>query len=171
MPGTDDWTTDDSSYSPSNFYTTTKDSQKESVNYSLRIPGATYSRMQKLVESRQLSSYETISDIIRDAIHHRIQYLETEKMVSRDDTLRRARIIQERINEEIHNSRFEDNIRDLNSTVSSLLREGYFPRAKKLISDILQEIQGMEDSWWKEKYLRSLKSYFPQLVQEVLDGQ
>lgn len=63
------------SYSPDNYYTYSVDGKGHKEKYNLPVPPSVYGRIGELIASKKVAQYRTPQDFIRDAIIHRLAYL------------------------------------------------------------------------------------------------
>lgn len=70
------WKTDSSKgYSPTKFYTGSKDDQGHGTTLHIKVPDYMIPRLQSIKQDLK-KHYKTHNDIFRDALRHRIEYLE-----------------------------------------------------------------------------------------------
>lgn len=82
-PGTpgnpnDPWSLTSATFSSENFYTRATDGNGHDAVMSVKVSPALIGEIQRLVQSRVIPQYRTHSDVIRDALIHRLRYLNDE---------------------------------------------------------------------------------------------
>lgn len=74
----DPWSLTSDSYSPDSFFTRATDGNGHDTVMSLKVSPALMGEIQRLVQSRIIPQYRTHSDLVRDALIHRLRYLADE---------------------------------------------------------------------------------------------
>lgn len=73
---TSSWNTEGNEYSASQFYTRSTDGLGNYRHQRVNVPPEMAARMATIVAKDYVPEYRTAQDLIRDAIHHRLQWLE-----------------------------------------------------------------------------------------------
>lgn len=68
------WSTESSEYDVSRFYVTSNDSQTR-VSRKLWLPASTDAQMVRLIQEGRIAEYRNHSDIVRDALIHRLHFI------------------------------------------------------------------------------------------------
>lgn len=89
-----DTTRDAADYDPHEFYTRATNKHDHSVPVSVRLDPTIAGELNALIAGKTIPHYRTISDAIRDAIHHRLHFITHELNVGDDEF--RALLARER---------------------------------------------------------------------------
>lgn len=76
---------DDADYNPDEFYTRATNKHDHSTPVSVRLDPTICGQMDALIASRDIPHYRTRTDIIRDAIYHRLHYVTHDLNVGDDE--------------------------------------------------------------------------------------
>lgn len=74
----DPWSLTSDTYSPESIYTRATDGNGHDAVLYLKVSPALMGEIQRLVQSRVIPQYRTHSDVVRDALVHRLRYLTDE---------------------------------------------------------------------------------------------
>lgn len=74
-PVPDDWGTEGPEYSPDKFYCRSSDTHGHYRHVRVNVPPTMAGMLESMVESGGIPEYRTSQDVIRDAIVHRLEYL------------------------------------------------------------------------------------------------
>lgn len=168
MPGREAWKLDDGEYSVDRFYVQSTDGKGHGDEVRVRVPPYLASQLQAIFESRTFPKYRTVADIVRDAIYHRLRYLELRQHGEASDALKLIGF-QERLRQ--NREAFETataSVNALSQTVEELLRAGAEPRARSLVADALE--QAPADADVRAHYLRQLRAKFGHWLGEKEEG-
>lgn len=157
---------DASTYSVDKFYTMSRDPNSEGVPVTFRVPASLLKRVNTLFPER-VQQYDSPSDFWRDAAVHRLQWLEQTEVIPTDDTLTHIRALQRRIHEEMVYTDFYASLTGLKDQITKLLTIGGEAKALSLLQDFIQDVQTMEDAWWRDKYLELLQVEYPDLLRKL----
>ena len=86
-----EWGTQDPSYGPEKLYTKGTDGRGNSHEVRVRMPPTVVGQIQSMVEQRLIPEYKTSADFVRDAVIHRLKWLEENSLAENSDTARRMR--------------------------------------------------------------------------------
>lgn len=164
----DPWGVDSpNSYSVFEFYTQAKYPSSESATIHSRIPITLHGRLARIVESGRIEQYSTISDMVRDAIQHRVHFLEENEYIEPDDTIRRLRMISRRNEEQKNNRDFVHTIEDTKAQINFFLSCGDREKALAYLQQTVNDIDGMSDEWWRSRFLKALAADFLDLLKQL----
>lgn len=79
----DAWGLERPGYSPTKFYTGASDAQGRMSSYRINVPLSIGMELRRLIESREIAAYQTVNDIVRDALTHRLHYLAEQRKMDR----------------------------------------------------------------------------------------
>jgi hypothetical protein len=74
----DPWITSSGNYDPTNFYTRATDGNGHDTTVTTKVSPALLGEIQRLIQSRSIPEYRTNGDLVRDALIHRLRYLNDE---------------------------------------------------------------------------------------------
>ena len=165
----EDWKTEaPSSYREDKFYTQASDEKGHSVPIHIRIPPDIYRRIEEVVSSRTIPDYKTMSDLVRDAIHHRLNYLAQKLNLEEVDfTLRAVRNLQRIRDIEIRKGEIMKTIPKMSEMILQYRREGAEEKAIELLEDLVADILGIKDKYWRKKLLSELELTHQELLDRL----
>ena len=155
----DDWKTEEP-YDSDFVFTTATDSKGHGEHVHSRVPHSILGRIAAVVQSPN-TSYSTTSDLIRDAIYHRLFYWQ-DKLNDGEtyNVLARLRIMQSVLDEQETIKAFNDNLRKIRDVSDYYRRENAKAEARKLAAE-LQEIAGsIHGKFWRDRCLKMLSEEF-----------
>ena len=162
----DDWALElNSSYSLANFYTSATDAKGGSVHENFRLQAWISESIAQLVASRQIPQYKTKADFFRDAMVHRLSYLEKERGIrSANTTLRRLLANDVLLREEEMMQSLDAQLKSLEDRMAFLIRTGSRTRARELLKRFVQNISGIEDEFWRSRMMNDLANRWPDMM-------
>lgn len=75
------WATTDNTYREDEFYTRSVDGKGHQKHLRVNVPPVMFARMNELANDDGLPDYRTVQDVARDAIEHRLKWLQDNKGV------------------------------------------------------------------------------------------
>ena len=150
----DEWTLESpTAYSPAKFYTT---GGKNAIPVGAKVSADMLHRMTVMVQSGEYPPYSTVSDIIRDALHHLLMLREGAKPET-DLALRRVRALQAIADEEFRNMAHDESNKRIADIINLWMQRENRDRARKFFIAALDEIEGIDDAFWKGWHLEQLQ--------------
>lgn len=152
-------------YNAASFYTSSQNADGHSSQLSARCPPELLRAVDVMVSSGYFPPLKTTSDLVRDAIHHRLQQLNTMLGDGEvDEVLRSQRILHERIEREERLVNLHKQVRDIERVVA-----GYGPdgteQAVIFLRGVLEEVAGMPP-FWRDRYRGEITARFGRLLEE-----
>jgi len=105
--------------------------------------------------------------MVRDAIQHRVHFLEENEYIEPDDTIRRLRMISRRNEEQKNNRDFVHTIEDTKAQINFFLSCGDREKALAYLQQTVNDIDGMSDEWWRSRFLKALAADFLDLLKQL----
>lgn len=106
--------------------------------------------------------YRTKEDVIRDALYHRLRWLEENKSIQLGGMLQRIRGISEILNQELFASQFQEHISNLDAALGKLA--GDEEAQSRLVNTIMEQVLEMPAGHWKRKYTSYLKQHYGEFL-------
>lgn len=106
--------------------------------------------------------YRVINDIARCGLFHEIAWCLEHMDDGYGDMLQRVRAIDEILAEEESRLKFEKQIQDILSIVSSVSDSA--EKQKDIVNNVMEQVRNMPAGYWKERYLKSIRSQFGNLI-------
>lgn len=75
FPQPDGWSTESSDYSPDRFYVVSAENSGQRVSRNIWLPATTDAQIVRLIQEGKIRDYRSRDDIIRDALVHRLFYV------------------------------------------------------------------------------------------------
>lgn len=166
----DDWGTEIGGYDVSRFYTRATDGQGHKESIHVKIPPYIARLMAELVESGAVPAYRTSGDIVRDALVHRLHWLDEQGYLrgSREArTLLRLQVaMQQRLDQEHNHQTYLRQIEQTAATARSLALMGPegVEQARSMVEQMLEAVAAVDDSpFWRERYRQALEEILKEL--------
>ena len=150
------------------FFIHASDKKGHSARINLRIPIEIEYALQKVFDNRRRLNlpYTTKADIVRDAIAHRLDWLQ--RLDAPVETnLARLIAIENLLEEEEYERRFLESFDRLRKQVDWLLNQGdesSQQRARELVQKFYKQVYAMK-GYWREHAMRILKARFGHLLE------
>lgn len=162
MPDDDSWSVQSHGYKISNFYTRSTDSRGHKESIHLKVPPEIASTMSQIVQKGSIPQYRTVQDLIRDAIVHRLHYLNEQHLMDQEShRLVHAHIlISNQIRMMEDHATYQQHVAELAKQCKRLMETGPEGRqeAEEQIREAIGHIMVVEDSpFWKKRYLETLQ--------------
>lgn len=147
---------DPSSYSADKFYTK---AGENSVSKGVRFPQRISRMIAVMIQSGEYPKLQTHGDVVRDAVYHRLHYLNDHKPGS-DPFLRLIRAHQDQADYAQQMAALQQVINEIAQAVTNMRTRGHYEPADRMLHNIFDEVEGMEDSYWRTYYLQQLQARF-----------
>ena len=150
------------------FFIHASDRKGHSAKMSLRIPIETEHALQKVFDNRYKLNlpYTTKADIVRDALAHRLHWLQHLDAPVETD-LARLTAIENLLQEEKYRKRFPEFLDELDKQVKWLLEQGSESarrHAQELVQKAYEQICATK-GFWREYAMQILKARFGHLLE------
>ena len=141
-------TTTDDEYAEDKFYIRHTDGKGQSASLRVTVPPELARQLQVLVESGKLP-YKTKSDVIADAIHHRLHWLDHNAVHSEDFSaaMRIVFLTSEAANAQADIQQREEMLGQIAELLASTKKIGDNARLKELVDRYELEAEGLGDPW------------------------
>lgn len=149
-------------YDTSGFIIPANDDKGHSVPLHFRCSQA-YLRRVAVATSCPKFPYKTSSDLLRHALHRHLEFLD-EIEPGIDLNIASLDAVNEIINAENERIEFAKSFDSLSKSVQELSARGSQGQAKKLVLKVLRKVQQMPPGYWKDSYLRDLKTRFGHIL-------
>lgn len=167
----DDWKLNDPEYAVEKFYTSSVDRMGHSAFAKLRYPTYLQSLLESLIASREIPDYKTVSDIFRDALYHRLRYIQKfSPTLEKSPALALAIRQAEEMRSEEQLLVVLNSLDESSKTVQSLLRYGLEDRARGLVERLVRGADGLPPDV-RVVYMREVHSRFSQYLPPVEGDQ
>ena len=156
--------TGNSSYDPQQFILAASDSQGHSARVFCRVmPGIT--QQLEYVMQTHAFPYRTKGDILRHALHRHLAWLTTlEPMKS---VMGQVDAIAEVLREEEQASEFQVSFDRRAARISSFSQQRAEGEARRMVLNVTRLIGGMQDGYWRDKYLAELESRWGYMIEQA----
>lgn len=146
------WKTTDPSYSEDKFYTSSTDGQGHSSHIRVNVPPNVAGRVEALVQKGMIPAYKTRQDVMRDALIHRLNYIEDNFDVGEDLSralqVQRAQSEVQAAKEEMNTNRnYVDSLKD---SLHQAHREGNLTILHNLVSNATDQIDNLMEPYRSE---------------------
>lgn len=145
---------------PQEFIFHSTDEKGHSATVRVNIPNDMAQMINQIVQKGYFE-YRTREDIIRDALYHRLAWLDANHDLGLGEHIRRLRAMDYIIEKESENIAFQGRIERLNQELASIPDEG---EQKRLINAIMEEVYSMPKGYWRSRYLTYLKDHYGHLI-------
>jgi len=144
------------------------DRKGHSIKVSLRIPTEQDHALQKVFDNRNKLNlpYTTKADIMRDAIAHRLDWLQKQFGAPIKTDLARLMAIENILQDEEYKKRFLASFETLRGQVNWLLNQGdeaSKQHARELVQQVYEQICAMQ-GYWRERAMQTIKMEFGHLL-------
>lgn len=156
---------DDGWYDPKRFYTYGQDKKGHSVTVRTNIPKNLIGELKRLVESGKVPEYRAISDMVRDAIYHRVK---TISQWIEDGDLSDEVDLHMLVSEELALQQQKHDMASLVSALRENLEDAYQRQDFAWLSSYIKERTGKANSVpesYRESYMRVLDEYRDRVAQ------
>lgn len=158
----DEWRTEIGGYDPRKFYTKATDSRGHRESINLKVSPAIARLLSEIVQSRAVPAYKTVGDVVRDAIVHRLHWLDEEGYTRgrRDGSvLAWLEMVDRRLEEEQQNLALLGELEKLRGTVKDLCAKGPrgVQRARQMLEEIAESAGSIPDPFWRGEAERVLR--------------
>jgi hypothetical protein len=130
-------------------------------------PGYT-TQLAKILESKWFP-YETTHQIVRHALKRHLEWLETLAPIT-GSVLHRTNAILELLVEEEEQDKFQEVITKTERQVGTYLGSGRVQRARSLVKRVLDQVNEMPESQWKDQYQQELNHKFAYLLKSGMEA-
>ena len=144
------WDTESTTYDPNEFYTRSTDKKGHGETVHVKLPPYMHGVLAELVENPSFPAYRTMADVIRDAVHHRLHYVEEHAtdpaLVNRLETLaifERIQNRQQRYQTEVDIANALQN--QLQSTFQTGMATRDFTALRAAMADIREEVLNLRE--------------------------
>lgn len=161
------WSTADPDYDIDNFYTASEDKHGHSAHVAIRVSKTMAAVMQQVLESRQFPAYTTTSDIVRDAIYHRLRHLMYERKDFTPTPEMQFLVSVERQAEQAKRAMdIVNSVETLFQTVNMMQEVGDDDDARDLVKDVYTRAGKMLTGQALKIYRKRLVNRFPYLTEK-----
>lgn len=154
-PSLPSWGTEDPNYSVDRFYTRGSDGKGNSEAVRARFAPEVIARLHRVVQQGRIPEYRTVADIIRDAVVHRLQYLDNEYMEDGHKsslTLAMGGFHAAKQRDAMQ----KDAIEDIRTSLSAAKKEENWQLYEELKTWAWDTVDGMDD-WYAQRAVRTIK--------------
>ena len=154
-PDLPSWGTEDPHYSPDKFYTRGSDGQGNSSVSHVRMAPEVVGEIQSIIERRVIPEYRTAADLIRDAVVHRLKYLE-DNVIDQDHDLSLT-LISSTFDQAWQRKRMhEESIEKMRTGLTEALEDGNLALYRELRSHAMNIVDSMDD-FYAERAMKMVK--------------
>ena len=148
--GLDGWgTSKQSQYSPDSFYTRSINKHDHSFHLRVNLPPDVHTKMCELVGTKTIQEYRSVPDIVRDAVVHRLKWLEEHGYFNAENVLTDEMELSIIANERSRRETRAKIVEDATAELDDAMRDGdvghlkrRLPQVEELAQTLPQPYQG-----------------------------
>lgn len=125
------------------------------------IPPEIAQMLETLMQTRQNLPYRTKTDVVRDALFHRLAWLQANRDMDFGEGLHRLKAVDRILDREEGAIEFEKRIQRLKKVIDLINDE---QEASNLVNEIANEVRHMPQGYWKTRYLSYLNDRYSHLL-------
>lgn len=108
--------------------------------------------------------YKTMGDLVRHAIKRHLDWLDIEGGIGISSVTRQVDAIMEVVNNQNRVSEWREVINSVSKMIADLLQAGYREQAREKAETILAHMEGIEEGYWRDLYVREFTRRFSDLL-------
>lgn len=108
--------------------------------------------------------YKTMGDLIRHAIKRHLDWLSIEGGVGISSVTRQVDAMMEVVNNQNRVSEWREVINSVSKMIADLLQAGYREQAREKAATMLGLMEGIEEGYWRDLYVREFTRRFSDLL-------
>ncbi len=136
------------------------DDKGHSSTVRVNIPNDMAQMINQIVQKGYFE-YRTREDIIRDALYHRLAWLDANHNLGFGEKLRRLRSMDYILEDESERIEFQSRIEKLSQELLAIPDKD---EQRRLVSDLANQIHSMPNGYWKKRHLAYLKDHYSHLL-------
>lgn len=162
----DSWATHDPGYSPDRFYTRATNDRDHGEYRRIKLAPEVIAEIERIVESRAVPEYQSLPDLVRDAVVHRIRWLNEHRRIPLSPTgkmmLLRAEL-----------ARLEQRVQTRSAILQDLQRVAGAPGLQSadhdaLVDTVRSRLEDL-DPEDREAILQDMRRSAPVYVQQIME--
>jgi len=152
-------------YQSGDFIIPSNNNQGHSVRLQARCKPEYARRIDELIHSRKFP-FKTLSDFLRWAVHHGLQFLDELKPEIGLE-MDKLELINNIANKKREQMDFANSLEKVTGTTHDLLSRGARSEAIKTVLEVQEKLESMESGYWRDWYLKELKRRFGYLLEDT----
>ncbi len=152
-------------YQSGDFIIPSNNNQGHSVCLQARCKPEYARRIDELIHARKFP-FKTLSDFLRWAVHHGLQFLDELKPEIGLE-MDKLELINNIANKKREQMDFAKSLDKITEATHDLLSQGARSEAIKTVLEVQEKLESMESGYWRDWYLKELKRRFGYLLEDT----